>query len=96
LIRVVQLAGVFASSLRAFGAWVLFVGSRFLFFVTASNGRAARQRGAGGRPMLVRESGTVATPYAYGPEFEVCSRPGGHARILAMQPITTTERDFKV
>ncbi len=37
----------------------------------------------------------VATPYAYGPDFEVCSWPGGHARILALQPITTAERDFK-
>ena len=38
----------------------------------------------------------VGTPYAYGSQLEICSWPGGHARILALQPITTAERDFKV
>jgi hypothetical protein len=37
----------------------------------------------------------IALPYAYGPDFEICSWPGGHIRILAVQPITEPERDFK-
>jgi hypothetical protein len=40
--------------------------------------------------------GLIALPYAYGPDFEICSWPGGHIRILAVQPITEDERDFKV
>jgi hypothetical protein len=38
----------------------------------------------------------IALPYAYGPDFEICSWSGGHTRILAVQPITEAERDFKV
>jgi hypothetical protein len=38
----------------------------------------------------------IALPYAYGPDFEITSWDGGHIRILAVQPITEAERDFKV
>jgi hypothetical protein len=38
----------------------------------------------------------IALPYAYGPELEICSWPNGHARILAVKPITEAERAFKI
>jgi hypothetical protein len=38
----------------------------------------------------------ISLPYFYGPEFEICAWPGGHARILAVQPITAAERAFKI
>ena len=38
----------------------------------------------------------IATPYAYGPDFEMCRWATGHARLLALMPISRSERDFKV
>ena len=38
----------------------------------------------------------ISLPYAYGPELEICAGPTGHARILAVQPITPAERAFKI
>src|SRR5688500_3471696 len=37
----------------------------------------------------------VALPYPLGPNFEVCSWRGGHARLLWLLPITEAERAFK-
>jgi len=37
----------------------------------------------------------VGLPYAFGPDLEICSWPGGHIRILELLPITKTERDYK-
>ncbi|MFS1305376.1 suppressor of fused domain protein [Streptosporangium longisporum] len=33
-------------------------------------------------------------PYPFGPDFEVCTWDGGHARILWLLPITPAERDL--
>lgn len=38
----------------------------------------------------------IGLPYAYGPDLEVCAWRTGHLRVLAVQPITATERQFKV
>jgi hypothetical protein len=38
----------------------------------------------------------VGLPYAYGPELEHCSWEGGHARLLALVPITEEEHAYKV
>lgn len=38
----------------------------------------------------------ISLPYAYGPGLEICAWPTGHARILAVQPITAAERAFKL
>jgi hypothetical protein len=38
----------------------------------------------------------ISLPYAYGPALEICEWSGGHARILAAQPITAAERAYKV
>ncbi len=38
----------------------------------------------------------VGLPYAYGPDLEVCAWPSGHIQVLAVQPITAAEREFKV
>lgn len=37
----------------------------------------------------------IATPYAYGLDFEACRWSNGHARLLALMPISRSERDFK-
>ena len=37
----------------------------------------------------------VSLPYPYGPDLEVCTWIGGHARLLWLVPITEAERDFK-
>ncbi len=37
----------------------------------------------------------VATPYAYGPDFETCQWSKGHARLLTLMPISASEREFK-
>lgn len=37
----------------------------------------------------------VSLPYAYGPDLEVCAWRGGHARLLALLPITAAERALK-
>lgn len=36
----------------------------------------------------------VGLPYAYGPDLEICHWTQGHMRLLALQPITTPEREF--
>ncbi|MDA0169735.1 suppressor of fused domain protein [Solirubrobacter taibaiensis] len=38
----------------------------------------------------------ISLPYAFGPSLERCEFDGGHIRVLAVQPITEAERDFKV
>ncbi|GAB2578126.1 suppressor of fused domain protein [Microlunatus antarcticus] len=38
----------------------------------------------------------IGLPYAYGPDLEVCAWLNGHIQVLAVQPITTAEREFKV
>jgi hypothetical protein len=38
----------------------------------------------------------VSLPYAYGPDLEIAEWTTGHARLLALMPITTAERNFKV
>jgi hypothetical protein len=52
-----------------------------------------------GAPWL-RESSSnhllVGLPYAYGPELEHCAWEGGHARLLALVPITEEEHAYKV
>jgi hypothetical protein len=37
----------------------------------------------------------VSLPYPFGPDLERCKWDSGHARLLWLLPITTTERDFK-
>ncbi|MBE2317743.1 suppressor of fused domain protein [Solirubrobacter sp. CPCC 204708] len=37
----------------------------------------------------------ISLPYAFGPQLERCAFDGGHIRILAVQPISEAERDFK-
>lgn len=37
----------------------------------------------------------VTLPYAYGPDLERCAWAGGHARLLALIPITDAERRLK-
>lgn len=38
----------------------------------------------------------VSLPYAYGQDLESCAWATGHARLLALLPITEAEREFKV
>ena len=37
----------------------------------------------------------ISLPYAFGPALERCEFEGGHIRVLAVQPISEAERDFK-
>lgn len=37
----------------------------------------------------------ISTPYAYGPDLESCRWANGHARLLALVPVSRAERDFK-
>ena len=37
----------------------------------------------------------ISRPYAFGPSLERCEFEAGHIRVLAVQPITEAERDFK-
>lgn len=47
-------------------------------------------------PMSACDHLLVGLPYAYGPELERCQWRGGHARLLALVPITEQERAYKV
>jgi hypothetical protein len=38
----------------------------------------------------------ISLPYAYGPALEICEWPDGHARVLAVQPISAAERAFTI
>lgn len=37
----------------------------------------------------------ISLPYLHGPDFEHCSLPGGHARILWTLPVTAAEMEFR-
>lgn len=47
-------------------------------------------------PMSASDHLLVGLPYAYGPALEHCGWRGGHARLLALVPITEEERAYKV
>lgn len=37
----------------------------------------------------------VSLPYLHGPDLEVCHLPGGHARLLWLLPVTSSEIAFR-
>ncbi|WP_238011846.1 suppressor of fused domain protein [Dactylosporangium sp. AC04546] len=37
----------------------------------------------------------VSLPYPWGPTLEMCTMPGGHARVLWLLPITAAEKTFR-